>query len=288
MIKNIFKRENNRSSHGSEKVAVIEPKKGWQLIDFAELREYRDLFFFLVWRDIKVLYAQTILGFAWAIIQPAMQIVIFTVVFGKVAKISTEGIPYVLYASAGVIPWTYMSQTITQSSQSLVTGQSMLGKVYFPRLIFPLTAVLAKLVDFFLSMIIIIGVMIYYKVYPTWNILLFPVFVLYMMCISAGVGILLSSMAIRFRDVKYVMIYLIQMLMYSAPIVYSASTIPHQYRLLYSLNPIVGVIEGFRSCLLGTPVPTTYIIPGIITSLMLLIGATLYFKRMERIFVDVI
>ncbi len=288
MIKQSLKREKDRTAAASEKVAVIEPQKGWQLIDLQELREYRDLFFFLVWRDIKVLYAQTILGFAWAIIQPAMQIVIFTVVFGKVAQISTEGIPYVLFASAGVIPWTYMSQSITQSSQSLVTGQSMLGKVYFPRLIFPLTPVLAKLVDFFLSMIIMVGVMIYYKVYPTWNILLFPLFVLYMMSISAGAGILLSSMAIRFRDVKYVMIYLIQMLMYSAPIVYSASSIPHQYRLLYSLNPIVGVIEGYRSCLLGTPVPWAYIIPGMVTTFLLLIGGAFYFKRMERIFVDVI
>lgn len=288
MIKKRLQREKDRAAAASEKVAVIEPKKGWQLIDFQELRDYRDLFFYLVWRDIKVLYAQTILGFAWAIIQPAIQIVIFTVVFGKVARIPTEGIPYVLYASVGIIPWTYMSQSITNSSQSLVAGQGMLGKVYFPRLIFPMTAVLAKLIDFALSMLIIVGVMIYYKVYPTWNILLLPLFVLYMMCISAGAGLWLSSMAIRFRDVKYAMTYLIQMLMYSAPIVYSASTIPPKYRILYSLNPIVGVIEGYRSCLLGTPVPVGYIVPGMLTALLLLIGGTFYFKRMERIFVDVI
>ena len=186
-MKNDIMKNYSRTA-AAEKVAVIEPQKGWQLIDFQELREYRDLFFFLVWRDIKVLYAQTILGFGWAILQPAIQIVIFSVVFGKVARISTEGIPYVLYSSAGIIPWTYISQSIAQSSQSLVTGQGMLGKVYFPRLIFPMTSVLAKLVDFSISMVIVVGVMIYYKVYPTWNILLFPVFVLYMMCLSAGVG----------------------------------------------------------------------------------------------------
>jgi lipopolysaccharide transport system permease protein len=288
MFKKRFNRKKDNIAAVSEKVAIIEPQKGWQLIDFQELKEYRDLFLFLVWRDIKVLYAQTILGFSWAIIQPAVQIVIFTIVFGKVAKIPTEGIPYVLYASAGIIPWTYMSQSITHSSQSLVAGQGMLGKIYFPRLIFPMTAVLAKLIDFSLSMMIIIGVMIYYNVYPTWNILLFPVFVLYMMCISASVGLWLSAMAIRYRDVKYAMTYLIQMLMYSAPIVYSASTIPHEYRIIYSLNPLVGVIEGFRSCLLGTPLPVNYIIPGMVATLLLLIGGVFYFKRMERIFVDVI
>lgn len=272
----------------SQNVSIIEPKKGWQLIDIRELREYRDLFLFLVWRDIKVLYAQTILGFAWAIIQPAVQIVIFSVVFGKVAQIATDGIPYVLYSTAGIIPWTYMSQSIVHSSQSLVTGQGMLGKVYFPRLIFPMTAVLAKLIDFSISLLIIIGVMIYYQVYPTWNILLLPVFILYMMCISAGAGLWLSAMAIRFRDVKYAMTYLIQMLMYSAPIVYSASSIPHKYRLLYSLNPIVGVIEGYRSCLLGTPLPVGYVFPGMLTALVIFMGGLFYFKRMERIFVDVI
>jgi lipopolysaccharide transport system permease protein len=278
-------------SKASEKVLepiVIEPRSGWRMLDFKELKEYRDLFFFLVWRDIKVLYAQTILGFSWAIIQPAVQIVIFTVVFGKVAQIPTEGIPYVLYSTAGIIPWTYISHSITHSSQSLVTGQSMLGKIYFPRLIFPMTAVLAKLVDFFLSMLIIVGVMIYYKVYPTWNTLYFPVFMLYMMSISAAAGLWLSAMAIRFRDVRYVTTYLIQMLMYSAPIVYSASAIPHNYRILYSFNPLVGVIEGYRSCLLGMPLPVHYIIPGMVTTLLLLIGGLIYFKRMERFFVDVI
>jgi len=278
-------------SDASEKALdtiVIEPASGWRFADFRELKEYRDLFLFLVWRDIKVLYAQTILGFSWALIQPAVQIAIFTVVFGKVARIPTEGIPYVLYATAGIIPWTYLSQSITHSAQSLVAGQSMLGKIYFPRLIYPMTAVLAKLIDFFLSMLIVVGVMIYYKVYPTWNVLLFPVFTLYMISISAAAGLWLSAMAIRFRDVKYVMHYVIQMLMYSAPIVYSASTIPHKYRILYSLNPLVGVIEGYRSCLLGTPLPLDYIVPGMVTTLLLLIGGVFYFKRMEWFFVDVI
>jgi lipopolysaccharide transport system permease protein len=267
---------------------IIKPTNGWQFISLRELKEYRDLFYFLVWRDIKVLYAQTILGFLWAILQPCIQILIFTIVFGKVAKINTDGIPYILFSSVAIIPWTYMSQAMTASSQSLITGQHMLGKVYFPRLIFPITPILAKLVDFGISMLIILGVILFYRVMPTWNLLFLPLFVVEMISIAAGVGLWLSAMAIRFRDVKHAMPFAVRMLMYSAPIVYSASSIPETYRIIYSLNPIVGVIEGFRACFLGTPVPWTYIWPGIITAAVLLISGAFYFKRMERVFVDVI
>jgi lipopolysaccharide transport system permease protein len=276
------------SNPSSEAITIIKPKSGWQIIDFKALREYRDLFSFLVWRDIKIMYAQTILGFSWAILQPLIQIVIFTVVFGKVAKVSTDGIPYVLFTSVAIIPWTYMSQAMTQSSQSLVTGQNMLGKIYFPRLIFPITPVLARLVDFLISVLIVFAVSLYYRILPTWNLLLFPLFFVLMISISAGVGMWLSAMAIRFRDVKYAMPFAVRMLMYTAPIVYSASSIPKTYRIFYSLNPLVGVIEGYRACLLGTPMPWPYIWPGAITALILLISGAFYFQRMERVFVDVI
>ena len=279
---------NKSSTVDTPPVTIIYPKSGWQVIDFKELREYRDLFYFLVWRNIKVLYAQTILGFSWAILQPLIQIIIFTIIFGRVAKISTDGIPYILFSSVAIIPWTYMSQSMSQSSESLVTGQNMLGKVYFPRLVFPITPVLSKLVDFGISMLIILAVMLYYQVLPTLNLLFFPLFVLLMMSISAGVGMWLSAMAIRFRDVKHAMPFAIRMLMYSAPIVYSASSIPETYRIIYSLNPIVAVIEGYRACLLGTPIPWSFIWPGMVTSVILLISGALYFKRMERVFVDVI
>ncbi len=287
-ITNRLKGYTNRPDPPGDPVTIIKPRFGWQIIGFKELKEYRDLFYFLVWRDIKVLYAQTILGFSWAILQPVIQILIFTIVFGKVAKLSTDGIPYVLFSTVAIIPWTYMSQAMTQSSQSLVQGQQMLGKVYFPRLIFPLTSVLAKLVDFGISMLIILGAILYYRVIPTWNLLLFPLFVVLMMSIAAGVGMWLSAMAIRFRDVKHAMPFAVRMLMYSAPIVYSASSIPETYRIIYSLNPIVGVIEGYRACLLGTPMPWAYIWPGMITAIILLVSGAFYFKRMERVFVDVI
>lgn len=269
-------------------LTVIKPKSGWQLIDFKELNEYRDLFTFLAWRNIKVLYAQSILGFAWAIIKPLMQIVIFTVIFGKVAKIPSDGVPYFLFSSIAIIPWTYMSQAMAESSQSLISGQSILGKVYIPRLVFPIVPIISRLVDFGISILIVLAVMLYYQVLPTWNLLLAPLLILFMASIPAGIGLWLSSLAIRFRDIKHALPFVIQMLMYTAPIVYSASSIPEKYRVIYSLNPIVGVIEGYRSCLLGTPIPWTYIWPGIITSIILFVSGALYFKRMERIIVDVI
>jgi lipopolysaccharide transport system permease protein len=270
------------------KTIVIEPKRGWQIINIKELVEYRELFGFLVWRNIKVLYAQTILGLFWAVLQPLVQIALFTIVFGKVAKVPTDNIPYLLFASVGIIPWTYMSQGITQSSESLVSNQGMLGKIYFPRLIFPIVPALAKLVDFGISLILLVAIAIYYKVYPTWNLIWFPVFLIMMVTTTAGIGMWLSTLAIRYRDVKYAMRFVIRMLMYTAPIVYSSSSISETYRLWYSFNPVVGVIEGFRASLLGLPVPWMYIFPGMITTVILFVSAAYYFKRMERIFVDVI
>jgi lipopolysaccharide transport system permease protein len=272
----------------NDTVTIIQPRTGWQLINLKELKDYQDLLVYLVWRDIKVLYAQTILGFMWAILQPCIQILIFTIIFGKVAKIQTDGIPYMLFTSVAIIPWTYMSQTMTTSSQSLVIGQNMLGKVYFPRLIFPVVPALAKLVDFAISMLIILIVSLYYQVMPTWNLLLLPLFIGLMIITSASVGIWLSAMAIRFRDVKLAMPFVIKMLMYTAPIVYSASTIGGSYRLVYSLNPIVSVIEGFRSCLLGTPFLWQFILPGAVTAVLMFLSGVFYFKQMERVFVDVI
>ena len=278
----------NKSNNDQISVTVIKPAGGWELIDFKELVEYKDLFLFMVWRDIKVLYAQTILGFGWAILQPLIQILLFTIIFGKIAKIPTEGIPYFLFTTLAIIPWTYMSSAMTASSQSLISGQGMLGKIYFPRLIFPVTPILTKLVDFSISLVIIAATLLFYQIPLTWNVLLIPFFIIYMMCVPAAIGLWLSSLAIRYRDVRFAMSFGIRMLMYTAPIVYSVSTIPEAYRFIYSLNPIVGVIEGFRACLLGTDIPWVFIIPGFIVTLLLLISGALYFRKMESIIVDVI
>ena len=183
---------------------------------------------------------------------------------------------------------TYMSEAMTLSSQSLVTGQGMLGKVYFPRMIFPLTPLFSKLVDFGISLLLLIGVMIYYKVVPTWNMLLLPIFIGYMVLIPAGIGLWLSSLAVRFRDVKFAMPFIIRLLIYTAPVLYSASSIPQEYRLLYSINPIVGVMEGFRACLLGSAIPWEFIVPGMVTAVLMVLTGAMYFRRMERVIVDVI
>ena len=272
----------------SDTVTVITPPGGWVPVDFRELKAYQDLFYFLVWRDIKVLYAQTVMGFSWAIFNPLVQIIIFSVIFGKVANLPTDGIPYVLFSTVAIIPWTYMSESMGASSQSLVTGQSMLGKVYFPRIIFPLTPILAKLVDFSISLLLLVGVLVYYRIEPTWNLVYLPLLVVLMMAVPAGVGLWLSALAIRFRDVKFAMPFVIRMLIYSAPILYTASSIPEKYRMLYSLNPIVAIIEGYRACLLGLPMPWEFILPGVVTAMVLLLTGAYYFRKMEYVFVDVI
>ena len=269
-------------------VTTITAGNSWAFFDFGELRRYRDLFYFLVWRDIKVLYAQTVLGFSWAILNPLVQIVVFSVIFGRVARIETDGIPYVLFSTVAIIPWTYMSEAMNAASQSLVQGKQVLGKIYFPRVLFPLTPILAKLVDFSISLIILVIVMVYHQVVLTWNLLLMPPLILAMMLVPTGLGMWLAALAIRYRDIKFAMSFFIKLLIYSAPILYTASAIPEQYRFWYSFNPLVAVIEGFRAALMGTPIEWQFIVLGLVTSVLVFLSGAIYFRRMEKVFVDVI
>jgi len=267
---------------------VIEPKKGWQLINFAELWRYRDLFYFLVWRDIKVLYAQTVLGFLWAIIRPLFSMVVFSVVFGGLAKVPSDGIPYPIFSYAALLPWTYFSTALTTSSTSLITNAQMLSKVYFPRLIIPMTAVLAKLVDFFIASSILAAMMFWFGIAPTVNIIYVPLLIVLMMLTAAGFGMWLSALGIQYRDVKHASQFISQLLMYAAPVVWPSSLIPAQYRLWYGLYPIAGVIEGFRAALLGsTPMPWDLIGMGSLSAVVIFGSGLFYFRRMERIFADV-
>ena len=275
-------------SSKSVEVTVIEPVDRWEILDLAEIRQYRDLFYFLVWRDIKVLYAQTVLGFAWAIISPAIQILIFTVIFGNVARLDSDGLPYILFSTVATVPWNFMSTAMTAASNSLVGGKQMLGKVYFPRIIFVLTPVLAKMVDFLISLVLVVVVMIWFKVVPTWNMLLLPVLMLLMMLIPSAIGLWLASLAIRFRDVRFAMGFVLSMLIYTAPVLYSSASIPDSVRPWYILNPLVGVIEGYRSALLGSDIRWDSLIVGIVMALILFLSGALYFRRMERVVVDVI
>jgi lipopolysaccharide transport system permease protein len=245
---------------------VIRPQKGWRLIDLKELREYKDLFYFLVWRDIKVRYAQSVLGVGWAVIQPVFTMIIFTIVFGKLAKIGA----------------------LTDASGSLIAGSGMLTKVYFPRIIIPMTPVLGKLVDFSIALLLLFGLMVWYKTMPTIWALTLPLLILLMILTATGLGMWLTALSIQYRDIKYGMSFAVRLLMYAAPVVYPASLIPDKYRLFYGLNPMAGVIEGFRSTLLGTrPMPWDLIIVGSITAIVIAISGAFYFSRMERIFADV-
>lgn len=271
---------------------VIKPQKGWTLIDWSELKQYRDLLYFMVMREIKVLYKQTVLGFAWAIIRPVFSMIVFSIVFGNLAKIPSDGIPYPIFSYAALVPWTYFSTAMTNSTQSLIAGGDLLTKVYFPRLVIPLTPVLAGLVDFCIALAVIAVLMAYYAIGPTLNLVWLPILVLMMITTSAGVGMWLSVMAIQYRDVRHAVHFLSQVLMYAAPVVWPVSLITDKFgdaaRLAYGLYPMAGVIEGFRSCLLGhNPIPWDLIAIGGASSILLFFTGALYFRRKERIFADV-
>jgi lipopolysaccharide transport system permease protein len=267
---------------------IIEPKTGWRQIDWKELYEYRDLFVFLVMRSIKVRYAQSVLGIGWAIIQPVFSMIVFTVVFGRLAKIDSEGVPYALFSFAALVPWTYFANSLTEATSSLVGQAHIINKIYFPRLLLPFSSVVAKLLDFAIAMLILFGLMAAYGMWPNIGILSFPVLILLMMLSSAGLGLWLTAMAIQYRDVAYASSFIVQLLMYAAPVVYPSSLIPEKYRLLYAINPMVGVIEGFRAALLGTtPMPWHFIGLGMLVSSFLFISGALYFRKKERFFADV-
>lgn len=266
---------------------IIEPRPGWRLIDWRELRHYRDLYYFLVLRDIRVLYAQTVLGFSWAILQPLFSMVVFSVVFGRLAEIPSDGIPYPVFSYAGLVPWTYFANALTGASQSLLSNANMLSKVYFPRLVIPLTPVTAKLVDFAIALAILFVLMAWFGLWPTWQIVWLPLLVLLMAVTAAGAGMALAALGIQYRDVRFAIGFVVQALMYAAPVVWPASLVPEGYRWLYGLYPMAGVIEGFRAALIGvTPMPWDLILPGAASALAIFLAGAIYFRSMERTFAD--
>lgn len=272
-----------------ELTTVINTEKQFRkLIDWKELWRYRDLFWFLVWRDIKTRYAQSILGVGWAIIQPVFSMIVFTVVFGNLAKVNSEGVPYAIFSFAALVPWTFFSNSLTSSSSSLVTSKNMITKVYFPRLVIPIAPVLATLLDFLISFLVLLGLMLWFGIIPTWYALSIPILVLLMVFTSAGVGMWLTALAIQYRDIRYGSNFFVQLLMYASPVIYATSSIPKQYQFLYALNPMVGVIEGFRAALLGTrSMPWDFLGIGTGMALLFFVTGAIYFRRMERFFADV-
>lgn len=284
-------RDNSGAGHHSDAITVthIRPSKGIQGVDLRELWQYRDLFYFLVWRDIKVRYAQSVLGFGWAVIQPVFYMIVFTAVFGNLVDIGSDGVPYAIFSYTALVPWIYFSAALTGTTSSLMQNSSMLTKIYFPRLIMPLSSVLSKLVDFTIAFLLVFGLMAWFRITPTVWALMMPWFILLMVLTAAGLGMWLTSLAVQYRDIRYGMGFGMQLLMFAAPVVYPVSLIPDQYRLLYGLNPMVGVIEGFRSALLGTT-SMPWDLLGVGSGIAIIIAATgaFYFRHMERNFADVV
>ena len=266
----------------------IEPVAPWGFPNLRELVDYRDLLYFLIWRNIKVAYAQSIGGLAWVLVQPAFQVLVFSLVFGGLLGLETDGIPYPLFSTTGVIPWIYISGAMTMGSTSLVANIGMLGKVYFPRLIFILNPILGNLVSFVISLILLIAVLLYYRVEMTSNFFLLPVAFILMIMAPLGISLWLSSLTIRFRDVKIMMGHLLRAMIYLVPVMYPSSSIPADIRQWYIINPFVGVIEAYRSCLLGTPIFWDSLGWSAGVSTVLIVTGAVYFRRMERIVVDVI
>ncbi len=267
---------------------IIDPSKRQSWLDLREIWDYRDLFVFLVWRDIKTRYAQSVLGIGWAIIQPLFSMVVFTVVFGNMAKISSDGVPYAVFSFAALVPWTYFSGAVTSAGGSMLTARHIITKVYFPRIIVPLVAVIAKLWDFAIALVILFGMMAYFGFAPTPRALLLPAITLVMILTASGFGMWLTALALQYRDIQYSLAFGVQLLMYASPVVYSVSMVPERFRLLYNLNPMAGVIEAFRCVLLGTnPIPWQALAVGASVALLLSLSGGAYFISMERRFADV-
>lgn len=267
----------------------IEPSSGIVPIKFRELWEYRELLFFLVWRDVKVRYKQTALGILWAVIQPVLTMVVFSVFFGKLGKLSSDGLPYPLFAFAALVPWTLFSNGLTQATNSLVASSNLIKKVYFPRLIIPVATVLAGVVDFVIAFAVLILMMAYFGYVPTANIVWLPAFLLLTLSVSLGVSLWLSALNVEYRDVKYVIPFLAQIWLFATPIAYSSTLLDEPWRTLYGLNPMVGVVDGFRWVLLGSgSAPGAAVAVSTVATLILLVTGAYYFRRMEKTFADLI
>lgn len=280
----------NLTSLPSEPIVVIEPRSSWKALDLSELWAYRELMYFLTWRDVKVRYKQTFLGVAWAVIQPLFTMIIFTLFFGRLAGMEsrTGGIPYPLFAYAGLLPWTFFSNALTASGNSLVGNANLITKVYFPRVIVPTAAVAAGLIDFAIGFVMLVVLMLYYQTPLTLNLLMIPVLVLLVTVLATGVGMWLSALNVKYRDIRFALPFAIQLWMFISPIIYPTEILPSKYHWLFSLNPLTGIIEAFRSALFGRPFNWTSLSISAVLTLLSLIYAGFSFSRVERRFADIV
>jgi lipopolysaccharide transport system permease protein len=273
----------------AEDVTYIRPSRGWTSLQLHELWEYRELVYFLIWRDIKVRYKQTALGAGWAIIQPVFTMLVFSLFFGRLAKMPSDGVPYHLFSMAGLVPWTFFANGLVQSSNSTVGSAQLIQKVYFPRLVIPVAAVLSGVVDFLLSFSVLIALILAAGVSITAGVLWLPLLLLLALATALGVGLWLAALNVLYRDVRYILPFVVQLWMFATPIAYPSSLLHEPWRTVYGLNPMVGVVEGFRWALLGTKTaPGPLLVVSAVASLAILIGGAYYFRRMERTFADVV
>ena len=267
----------------------IEPPSRWPSIDFRELWEYRELLYFLTWRDIKIRYKQTVLGAAWAIIQPVFMMVVFSLFFGKLDKVPSDGIPYPVFTFCALLPWQMFAHAVSESSNSVVGNQHLITKVYFPRLVIPIASVLTGFIDFLVSLVVLFGLMLWYGIVPGWKIIALPGFVLLAICTALAVGLWLSALSVQYRDVRYLIGFMVQFWLFATPVAYPSSIIPEQWRAVYALNPMVGVVEGFRWALLGkSSALGSMLWVSAAVVLVTLLGGFYYFRRMEQGFADVV
>jgi lipopolysaccharide transport system permease protein len=281
-------RSGSASPSSDRDVVVLEPRHGWRQLGLGEIWGHRELLYFFIWRDLKVRYKQTIFGAAWAVMQPVALMAVFSVSIGRIAGVGPTGVPYPLFVFAGLIPWTLFSSSLTGASNSLVGGEAIITKVYFPRLLLPFASVGSFVLDFVISLGALAVLMAYYGVAPSIAIVWLPALTLMAVVSALGVGTFLSAVNVRYRDVKYVVPFLVQLWMFGSPVVYTSTLIPAQYHALYALNPMTGVVEGFRWALIGGPRPDELILVSAVASLVVLLGALVYFRRVERTFADVI
>jgi lipopolysaccharide transport system permease protein len=270
---------------------VIRPSSGWSALNLKDLWRFRELVFFLTWRDIKVVYKQTLLGVAWAIIRPLVQMVVFSLIFGSIAQLDSEGVPYTIFTYTALLPWQFFSKAMSDAGRSMVSNRNMITKIYFPRLVIPFSTQLSGLVDFAIAFVILLGLMAYYNIQPTAAMWWLPLFLLLTMITSLGVGLWLSAMNVHYRDVGYVLPFLLEVWKYITPVAYSAQYISDNWKIVYALNPMAGVVQGFRWAILGIEADpsfyTTITISSIIAVLVLISGL-FYFRRMERTFADTV
>jgi lipopolysaccharide transport system permease protein len=270
-------------------VTRIRPSRGWVALGLRELWEYRELLWFLVWRDVKVRYKQTVLGAGWAILQPVATMVVFSLFFGRLAEMPSDGLPYPIFSFAGLVPWTFFSQGLSQSANSLVGSHNLITKVYFPRLAIPISTVLAGLVDFALAFLVLLAMMLAYGIVPGPEVLALAPLLLLALVTALGAGLWLSALNVQFRDVRYIVPFLTQLWLFLTPIAYPSSLLGEPWRTVYGLNPMAGVVEGFRWALLGTGEPPGALLAAsVLAALALLASGALYFRRTERTFADVI